>query len=55
VVNAHPYAHTENYNPYEQEEDKVYDSQVLRPGFIQDSTSSFYSKSFAIKYCEEEV
>lgn len=29
--------------------------QILRPAFIVDSTSSFYSKSFVIKFCEEEV
>lgn len=29
--------------------------QILRPAFIVDQTSSFYSKSFIIKYCEEEV
>lgn len=55
VLYAHPYAHTESYNPYEQEMERIYDAQVLRPAFIQDSTSSFYSKSFVIKYCEEEV
>ena len=29
--------------------------QIVRPAFIVDASSSFYSKSFIIKFCEEEV
>ncbi|EAR94467.2 serine esterase, putative (macronuclear) [Tetrahymena thermophila SB210] len=59
-IYAHPYNITENYKPYSNDfqqpkGQKFNDSQLFRPAGIIDQTSSFYSKSFFIKFCEEEV
>ncbi|EGR32083.1 hypothetical protein IMG5_096970 [Ichthyophthirius multifiliis] len=57
---AHPYNLSENYKPYQNDievskQQKFSDSQLFRPSGIVDQTSSFYTKSFFIKFCEEEV
>jgi hypothetical protein len=51
---AHPFAHTENYFPGE-EERIAYDSQIIKPASMHTTSSSFLSKAFLLRYYEEEV
>jgi hypothetical protein len=53
-LSAHPFAHTENFHPNEQSK-RYYDHQIVRPSFIDEHASRFVSKSFLVKYYEEEV
>lgn len=53
-MNAHPFAHTENFHPNEQSK-KYYDHQIVKTSYIDESTSRFISKSFIVKYYEEEI
>ncbi|EGR33815.1 serine esterase, putative [Ichthyophthirius multifiliis] len=58
---AHPYKLSENYKRYKTEQNetlkglKFNDSQYFRPAGIIESQNVFCSKSFFIKFCEEEV
>ena len=51
-VNAHPFAHTENFHPNEQSK-KYYDHQIIKTSYIDEYTSRFVSKHFVVKYYEE--
>lgn len=53
-IYAHPFAHTKEYQSTE-EDRNVGDPQIIKEAFVHTETSSFLTKSFLLRYYEEEV